>query len=275
MLNLFFPIYCYVLRQRLTDGRTLCATTSPSTSASWRWKTKTATRLGRAVCGLSIQPRWRRCRMSWTSGVAKTPSLSAEAWRGQVQVPHAKHEPLFCLAFKQNLMQTFPPQNALITCWERNQTSSSLCPLTTTMHCYPDWHLLIEPPHPRALQLCFSHPAYPLSLRSILTFSLSSPATLLLLLLTPATHLPCTPPSASQLPPEAWTPPWLQRCHPCIMLPCRPSTVLGQEACRTFCWRETPVMTSTCSTPVWLTCSCKVETHDEQRTNKRFVFISF
>lgn len=108
-----------------------------------------------------------------------------------------------CFSFKQNLMQTFPPQNALIICWERNQTSSSFCPRTTTKHCYPEWHLPIEPSHPRALQLCFNHPACPLSLRSMLTFSLSSPATLLLLLLTPATHLPCTHPSASQLPPEA------------------------------------------------------------------------
>lgn len=43
-----------------------------------------ATRPVKAVCGLSIQPRWRKCRMSCTSGVARTPSLFAGAWRGQV-----------------------------------------------------------------------------------------------------------------------------------------------------------------------------------------------
>lgn len=41
-------------------------------------------RRARAACGLSTRPRWRRCRRSCTSGVAKTPSQSAGAWRGQV-----------------------------------------------------------------------------------------------------------------------------------------------------------------------------------------------
>lgn len=42
-------------------------------------------RHAKAACGLSTRPRWRRCRRSCTSGVAKTPSQSAGAWRGQVK----------------------------------------------------------------------------------------------------------------------------------------------------------------------------------------------
>lgn len=65
-------------------GRTRCATTSPSTSALSRSRTRAATRHVKAACGPSIQPRWRRCVRSCTSGGAKTPSRSAAAWRGQV-----------------------------------------------------------------------------------------------------------------------------------------------------------------------------------------------
>lgn len=42
------------------------------------------TRLAKAVFGLSILPRWRKCRRSCTSGGARTPSVFAAAWRDQV-----------------------------------------------------------------------------------------------------------------------------------------------------------------------------------------------
>lgn len=74
-----------IIRPPRMGGRTLCATTSPSTSALSRSRTRAATRRVKAACGPSIQPRWRRCVRSCTSGGAKTPSRSAAAWRGQVR----------------------------------------------------------------------------------------------------------------------------------------------------------------------------------------------
>lgn len=74
-----------IIRPPRMGGRIRCATTSPSTSALSRSRTRAATRHVKAACGASIQPRWRRCVRSCTSGGAKTPSQSAAAWRSQVR----------------------------------------------------------------------------------------------------------------------------------------------------------------------------------------------
>lgn len=156
------------------------------------------------------------------------------------------------------MLYTLFLQKTLIVYWERDQTSSGLYHLTPTQLCYPEWPLSTAPPRHLAPQPGFSHPAYPFAVKSTQIFNLSSPATFPPPLHTPATHLPCTHPVDSQQPLEAWTHPWLVRCHLTTMPPCRLSTVSAPGACRTFYWRETPVMTSTRSIPVWLTCSCKV-----------------
>lgn len=76
-------------------GRTQCVTTSRWTNASRRWRTKMGTPLVRAVCGPWTQPRWERCRRSCTSGGARTPSLFAGAWPGQVRTFEG-----LCLTFR-------------------------------------------------------------------------------------------------------------------------------------------------------------------------------
>lgn len=231
------------------------------------------TRPVKAVFGLSIQPRWRKCRRSCTSGVARTLSLFAGAWRGQVGPLNVSRDASYVennvfqkidytmnslrysffadLTCTSYLIQTlfnahFFLQKTLIVSWERDQTSSGLCHLTPAQPCYPEWPLSTAAPRHLAPRPSFDQPAHPFGVRSIPMSSLSSPATLLL---TPATPLPCTHPAVSSLqlvshqPLGACTPPWLVRCHLFTV-----STAPGP--CRTCCWRGTPVMTSTRSTPV-------------------------
>ena len=156
-------------------------------------------------------------------------------------------------------MQTFFfSQNALIVWWQRDQRSTGLCHFTPLRRCYPEWLLPTAPARHPAPRPKFNHPAHPSVIHSMPIFSLSCPATSLPWLLTPATHLPCTHPVVSQPPLGAWAHLWLVRCH--LLTTCRVSTLLARGACRTSWWRETPVMTSIRSTPVWRTYSCRVMT---------------
>lgn len=85
-IHIFLKLWFYwcFIRQPLMVGKTLSDTTCHWTSALRRWRTRMGTPLERAACGPWIQPKWRRCRRSFTSGDVKTLSLYAAAWPDQV-----------------------------------------------------------------------------------------------------------------------------------------------------------------------------------------------
>lgn len=190
-----------IVRQLQTDGRTRCATTSPSTSASSRSRTRAATRRAKAACGPSIQPRWRRCARSCTSGGAKTPSRSAAAWRGQVS-PSTPKDAATKRRWRHSdcVFGARFLQNAWIVFWVRDQTSPGT---TAAQVCYPEWPPPLALRRRHALQHSPACRACLVPVHRVLTSNPNSPATQPPRPCTSATPLPCTRLAPRQQPSEA------------------------------------------------------------------------
>lgn len=151
-----------------------------------------------------------------------------------------------------------PLQNALIVFWGRDQTSSDI---TATLVYLPEWPLPSTPRCPHTLQHSLACPACPVPVHRMLASIPSSPATPPLSQRTSAAPSPCTHPAPRQLPSEAWTHPRLEWCPRFTAVACRPNIASAPGASRTSWWRDSRATTWTRSTPVWLICSCKVNSN--------------